>query len=231
MDGIWQWAWDRYATKYSWALCAVLFVMSLPVYLLLPAFLVVTFEGSSHYVEAAALTIVALPVMVYVTILPGVGAIRVVERYAAGRAVDRETALAATYTWSRGLVARTVWGNGVWAALLFVAIGAIAGAPGSRMVQYAILGAVFGAIHQLIAIRGMVEATMRPVRLALAGGTGIGDALPRARPSFAAWSSVSMIAVAFAYTVAGAMLAAVFDWFREVPVFALVIGLGLTLVL
>jgi class 3 adenylate cyclase len=231
MDRIWQWAWDRYATRFSWALCAILFLVSLPVYLLLPAFLVVTFEGSSHYVEAAALTIVAVPVMVYVTILPGVGAIRVVERWAAGREVDRATALAATYTWSRGLVARTVGGNGVWAALLFPVIAAIAGAPGSRLVQYAILGAIFGAIHQLIAIHGMVEATMRPARLALAGDTGIGDALPRARPSFAAWSNVSMIAVAFAYAVAGAMLAGVFDRFREVPVFAVVIGLGLTLVL
>jgi adenylate cyclase len=40
---------------------------------------------------------------------------------------------------------------------------------------------------------------LRPARVALAGNTGIGEALPRARPTFAAWSNVSMLAVAFAF--------------------------------
>ena len=52
---------------------------------------------------------------------------------------------------------------------------------------------------------------MRPVRVAIAGDTGIGDALPRSRPTFATWSSVSMLGVAFVFAVVGAMLAAVFD--------------------
>ena len=119
--------------------------------------------------------------------------------------------------------------NAVWAALLFVVVGAIAGASGSRLVQYGILGAAFGTAVQLIAVHSFVEAALRPARVALAGDTGIGDSLPRSRPTFAAWSKVSMLAAAFAFAVAGAMLAAVFDRASEVPVLAVVIGCALTL--
>ncbi len=59
---------------------------------------------------------------------------------------------------------------------------------------------------------------MRPARAAIAGDTGIGDSLPRSRPTFAAWSNVSMLAVAFVFAIAGAMLAAVFDRARHGPV-------------
>ena len=55
------------------------------------------------------------------------------------------SALDATYTYARGAVARGVAVTAVWVALLFVVVGAIAGASGSRLVQYAILGAVVGA--------------------------------------------------------------------------------------
>ena len=58
---------------------------------------------------------------------------------------------------------------------------------------------------------------MRPARVAIAGDTGIGESLPRSRPSFAAWSNMSILAVAFVYAVAGAMLAAVFDRATEMP--------------
>ena len=70
---------------------------------------------------------------------------------------------------------------------------------------------------------------MRPARVAIAGDTGIGDSLPRSRPSFAAWSNMSVIAVAFSFAVAGAMLAAVFYRAASVPVLAVVIGCALTL--
>ena len=60
-------------------------------------------------------------------------------------------------------------------------------------------------------MHSFVEAALRPARVAIAGDTGIGDSLPRSRPTFAAWSNVSVLAVAFMFAVAGAMLAAVFD--------------------
>ena len=54
--------------------------------------------------------------------------------------------------------------NAVWAALLLVVVGAIAGASGSRLVQYGILGAVTGAAIQLIGVHTFAEAALRPAR-------------------------------------------------------------------
>ena len=62
MDRIWQWAWDRYGARYSWAICAISFPMVLPVYLA-SSLIVVAFEESDHYVEAAAVTVVAVLVL------------------------------------------------------------------------------------------------------------------------------------------------------------------------
>ena len=69
MDRIWQWVWDRYGTRYSWAICAVMFALFLPPFVML-SFIVVAFEKSDRYVEAAAVTVVALPVLVYVYFFP-----------------------------------------------------------------------------------------------------------------------------------------------------------------
>ncbi len=229
MDRIWQWAWDRYATRYSWATCAIVFLASLPIYLL-PTVLVIAFEGSSHYVEAVVLTVVTLPLVVCVAALPGVGASRVVEQWAAGGEVDRASALAATYTWTRGALARVVAASALWAATVFAVAGAIAGAPGSRLVQYSILGVAFVTMVPLIGVHSIVEASMRPARVAIAGDTGIGESLPRSHPSFAAWSNISILAVAFVYALAGAMLATVFGRATEMPVVVVLIGCGLTLV-
>ena len=72
---------------------------------------------------------------------------------------------------------------------------------------------------------------MRPVRIAIAGDTGIGDSLPRSRPTYAAWSNAAILATAFTFAFAGAMLAAVLDRASEVPVLSVVIGCALTLFL
>jgi adenylate cyclase len=228
MDRIWQWAWDRHRARYWWAVCAISFPVYLPIYLVL-SFLVVAFEKSGHYVEAAAVSVIVVLALIFVAALPGRRLFRLPEQWAAGHEVDRATALVNTYAYGRGVVPRAVGGNAVCAALLSVVVGAIAGATAWRLVQYGILGAVIGTAVQLIAGHSFVEAALRPVRVALAGDTGIGDALPRSRPTFAAWSNVSMLAVAFAYAAGGAMLAAVFDRASEVPVFAVVIGCAGTL--
>lgn len=210
----------------------MLSAMSLPPALLIYlvwSFLIVAIEESSHYVEATAVTVVAVPVLAYVNGLPGLGSSRLMEQWAAGQEVDRATALDATYAWARGAVVRTVASHAVWAGLLSVVVGANAGATGSRVVQYGILGAVAGAVMGLTSAHSLAEAAVRPVRAALAGDTGMGDALPRSRPSFAAWSNVFMLGVAFVFAVVGAMLAAVFDRAREEPVLFAVIGGALTL--
>ncbi len=229
MDRIWQWAWDRYGPRYSWALSAISFPI-LPSIYLIPSFGVVALEKSGHYVEAAAVTVVAVLVCGYVMALPGRRLFRLVEQWAAGHEVERASALEATYTWARGMVARAVVGNAVMGALVLVLVGAIAGADASRLVQYGMLGTAFGAAIPLPGVHSLMEAALRPARVAIAGDTGIGDSLPRSRPTFAAWTNVSMLAVAFTYAVAGAMLAAVFDRAREEPVLFAVIGCALTLV-
>jgi class 3 adenylate cyclase len=207
---------------------AVNVVPLLPIYLV-PSFVVVAAEDSGHYVEAAAVTAITVLLLAYVVPLPGLSGIRTVEQWAAGREGDRAKALNASYTWGRALVARALWVTASCTALLLIVVGAIAGATGWRLVQYAILGAAFGTAVALIAAHSFAEPMLRPARAAIAGDTGIGDSLPRSRPTFAAWSNVLLLATAFDFAVAGAMLAAVFDGAASVPVLAVVIGCGLTL--
>ena len=209
-------------------MCAVGFPLHLLVWLVVSC-AVVAFEKSDYYVEVAAVTVVAVVVMVCALLLSGGGQIRLVEQWAAGHDIDRESALAATYTWARRVVTRWVVVIAVWAVLLLVAVGAIAGATGSRLVQYAILGASLGTAVVLTGVHSFVEVALRPARLAIAGDTGIGDSLPRSRPTFAAWSNVSMIAVAFLFAVLGAMLAVVFDRASADPVLCAVIACALTI--
>lgn len=227
MDRIWQWTWDRYGPRYSWALCAVIALVGLPVYGLW-SFLITAVEQSDDYRGAAAVTIVALPVLAYVVIRPGSGAGRLIEQWAAGREVDRARALAATYAWARAAVVQGVVLNAVGAGLVSVMVAAIAGATGWRLVQYGILGTVIGVAMMLPGVHSLAEAAVRPPRVAIAGATGIGDSLPRSRPTFAAWSSTSMLAVVFVFAVDGAMLTAVFDRAREKPLLFVAIGCVLT---
>jgi class 3 adenylate cyclase len=229
MDRFWQWAWDRYGARYSWAICAVFFASILSVSLVLSC-VVVAFEKSSHYVEAAAVTAVAVAVLAYVVILPGSRRFHLAQRWAAGGEVDRAAALEDTYTWTRAAAVR---GLAVWPvinALFFVVVGAIAGASEPRLVQYGILGAAAGIATNLVGAHTFVEGALRPARAALAGDTGIGDSLPRTRPTFAAWLNLSMLASAFAYSVVGAMLGVVaLDRAGKVPILFVVIGAALTL--
>jgi class 3 adenylate cyclase len=107
----------------------------------------------------------------------------------------------------------------------------IAGASGSRLIQYALLGAIAGTAGQLITVHSYVEATLRPARAAIASDTAIGDSLPRSRPAFATWTNVAMLAVGFAFAVAGAIVGAVLDVAKHGPAVAMVIGGALVLVI
>ena len=228
MDRIWQWTWDRYKTRYLWALCVAAIPVMLAVYLPL-SFLVIAFEESGRYLEAAAITAAAIPVLGCITVLPSRRSIRPFQRWAAGDEVDRLTALEGTYHYLRAAGFRAVWAACVWAAVLAAAVGAISGATGWRVVQYGILGAVYGTGVQLIAFHSMMESAWRPAKLALSGDTGIGDSLPRSRPTFAGRSNLSMVAVAFVSAVMGASLGAVVDRARDAPVLTVVIGFALAL--
>ena len=228
MERIWQGAWDRCAARYSWAVFAISYLAVFPVWLG-SALLVVAFEGSHRYVEAAAVAVAVVMVVVYVAVLPGVGPSRLVQQWASEREVDRERASEATYAWARGAVIRIVGAAGVWIAVLLVVVGTIAGATGLRLAQYGIIGAVLGAVASMVTMHSFVEAAIRPARVAIAGDTGIGDSLPRSRPTFAAWSNVSMLAAAFSFAVLAAMLAAVLYRASEAPVLTVAIGGALAL--
>jgi class 3 adenylate cyclase len=228
MDRIWQWAWDRYGARYSWAIYAITFPVMLQIYLV-TSFVVVAFEGSGHYLEAAAVTVFAVLVLGYVMVLPGLGRIRLTEQWAVGHEVDRVRALEDTYTYARTAIARVVVANAGSLAVVLVLVGEIAGASASRLVQYGIVGATFGAAILLPGVHSFVEGALRPARIAIVGDTGIGDSLPRSRPTFAAWSNVSMLTTAFLFAVWGALLAAAIDRASEVPVLSVLIGCALTL--
>jgi class 3 adenylate cyclase len=77
-------------------------------------------------------------------------------------------------------------------------------------------------------VHSLLEAAARPARVAIADDTGIGDSLPRSRPTFAAWSSVTVLGTAFVFTVDGALLAAAFDRASAEPVLFLAIGCAMT---
>src|ERR1700722_18452024 len=110
MDRIWQWAWDRYGARYTWAVCAITFLVGVPIWLL-SSFTVIAFEKSGHYVQAAAVTLVAVLVLQCVAVLPGYRLFRLAEQWAAGHEVDRATALEATYTYARRAFPRMLWGT------------------------------------------------------------------------------------------------------------------------
>jgi hypothetical protein len=169
----------------------------LPIYLFV-SLVVIAFEKSDDYVEAAAVTVVGMAAAGAYAFLPaGHRGLRLAEQWAAGNEVDRATALEDTYTYARGAAIRGVAASGVLSGALLVLVGAIAGATGSRLVQYGIMGAPAGCFFALTSVRSFVEGSMRPARVAIAGDSGIGDSRPRSRPTFAAWSNVAMLAVTF----------------------------------
>jgi adenylate cyclase len=143
----------------------ILFAALLQIYLLV-SFVVVALEDSDRYVEAAVVTVVAVLVSAYVTVFPGLGRIRLLEQWAAGReVVDREKTLDSTYTYAREAIVRALGSTAVCLAVLFVMVGVIAGATGSRLVQYGIVGAVFGAAVLVPGVHSFVEGALRPARV------------------------------------------------------------------
>jgi class 3 adenylate cyclase len=227
MDRVFQWLWDRYSTRYSLALCALMYPIALLTYLVW-AVTIVAFEGSSRYGEAVLFTVVAVAVRTYMLILPGLKGIRAVEQWAAGSGVDPRDALAATYVYSRRTFTRAMASDALWTVAFMVAVGAITGTTGWRLVQYAVMGVAVGVGTILIAMHGFMEGVFRPARAAIVGETGIGDSLPRSRPTFANWTNLSMTASIFLTYLSAAMLAAVLDVARHGPLLAVAMACALT---
>ncbi len=216
MDRIWQWAWNRHGPRFTWTVWAISCTFSLPIYLFVTV-PIVAFEDSARYLEVIGVTACAVPMLLFMIAIPSRRSLRPMEQWAAGHDIDRTAALEGTYTYAREAVPRSVWITGIWLGVLSVLVGAIAGATGARLVQYALLGALLGTGIQLIAIHNIIESVLRPARVALSADAGIGDSLPRSRPTFATRSNISVVAVAFSFSVIGAFFGAVVDEAHTAP--------------
>jgi class 3 adenylate cyclase len=223
MDRVFQWVWDRYGAHYSWALFVLIITVSLPVFLVY-SLTIVGFERSTRAGEVALFTVVAVVVRSYVIVLPGRRGIRPVEQWAAGDRANPRQVLDATYSYARRGLSRTFASDLVWTAFFTAAAGAIAGATGRRIIDYAVMGAAVAIANVLISVHSYAEGAFRPPRAAISRETGIGDSLPRSRPSFATWTSLGSIAIGFVFAASGAMLAVVFDVASRGPLVAVAIG-------
>jgi class 3 adenylate cyclase len=228
MDRFFEWAWNRHGARYSWVISAWAVAVVLPIYLFL-AFAILAVEHSSRYWDAAGTAAVAALAVAYVVPLPGHGVWRLIEPWAAGGELDRANALEATYKWCRQIIVRSVVIMGASGAVVSVSASVVSGATGLRVAQYAVLGGVVGAGSHLIGVHTLAEAPMRPVRIALAAATSIGDSLPRSRPTFATWSNLAMLATVLVFAVIGAMLSGVFHSASQQPIAWVLIGCALTL--
>lgn len=228
MDRIWQWAWDRYGPRYSWAIMVLSFAAMLPPYLFW-SLMVVAVGGPHRFLEAAAITVAAVATMAYLMVLPGQGRNHLVEQWAAGRGVDRAAALNDTYVWGRQMSVRTPISGAVGVALLLIVVGALSGANSSRLLQFGVMGAAVGIAVQLMGMHNVPEGALRPARKAVAGDTRVGDELPRSRPSFATWSNLSVLATTFVFTSGGALLASTLYVGSATPLLSIAIGAAGTL--
>src|ERR1700712_3295374 len=192
MDRIWQRAWDRWGARYLWVIWAFAFASMFVTYLLWSV-VIVAFERSSHYAEAAVIVGPAVVLQAFVIALPGSRLLSPVARWGAGREVDLRRALEDTYAWSRAAGVRSLWFVPLWSAFFFAVVSVVAGAHGARVVQYGILGVAVGIVTTLIGFHTSVQGILRPPRAALAGDSGIGDDLPRSPPTFAWWLNVSIL--------------------------------------
>jgi class 3 adenylate cyclase len=228
MDRVWQWAWNRHGTRYSWVVFAISFTVNLPVTALL-AFVIAGFADSGRFYSTAAVAVVTTSVAMYVAARPGSEVWSLLEGWAAGDLVDRRDALQATYTLARTSVVRAFTVTTMAGAMMCVVVGVLAGESRWSLVQFAAIGVVYSLAVQMIAIHSFVEASLRPVRIAIASDSGFGDSLPRSRPSFAMWSNLSILAVAGVFCLGGTAMGASIDAVSDTPIVAVAIAAGFTL--
>ena len=89
---------------------------------------------SLRYLAAAVLTVAAIVVAEAQSAVTIRREMRLIEQWAAGQNVDRATTLEGAYLCSRLVSSQLVWRDAICLAVLAVAVGAIAGASGWRLV-------------------------------------------------------------------------------------------------
>lgn len=228
MDRVWQWAWDRYPGRYSWAMFAIAAALNFGVYLFF-AMLIVALERSDRYLAAAGLTAATVVLATYAAARPGLNPGALVDRWAGGQPVDPAQVLEATYVWSRQARVIATLAQTIIAAGQFAAIAAITGATGQRLAQYAALGAFIALALNGIGAHSIPESAIRPARVAITANTRLGEDLPSSHPTFAAWANGIVVAAACAFAAGGAMVAVLAGPVRENPILVAAIAIGLAL--
>lgn len=231
MDRVWQWVWDRHGRHFVvWAL--LISTGSIFPVALTYALAVVAIERPDDWFRAIVSTVGLTALCTALSLLCIIPLtwrnLRPAELWAAGRGPDPLTVLEGTYAYARGLVPTMVVTAAPLFALLSAATAGLDGMSASRVVQFGVVGAAFGWVFHLAGTRGYVEAAMRPIRLSLTAGSGIGDHLPRHRPSLVAWSATAVLATSFIFSLlAGLLVGAAADADLP-PLVYLVIATALT---
>ena len=229
MDRVWQRVWDRFGARYSWAVAGVTAVSLVPIFVT-SAWFVVGFEEADDHLLAGALAALGALVALYGAVLPGWSRWRLIERCGAGEPVDRVEALAATYAYARGVVARALTVVPIMGAVLGVVTASICGAGVGATVQWGVVGGLTMVAVQLIPVHSYVESLLRPARRAIIGTSGIGDSMPRARPTFATWASIATLATVWIFTLLGSFGGVLVHQADAHPTVALLIATAATLV-
>lgn len=228
MDRIFEWVWDKHGPTYSWAMCALIYPTGYLTYLAFTQF-IVAFEGADIYLEAALVLAVFMAARVVVLAHPFSKDMQLVQGWAKGLHTDRAAALEASFAHARKAIPRAIVTDVGWMSLVAVTVGLLAGASGWRLVQYGVMGAGYGAAVGLMGVHSFVEGAWRPVRASIAGDTALGDSLPRSHPTFAAWSNIAIISVAFAFAFGGALVASVFDRLYGEPILCVLIAVSVVM--
>lgn len=229
MNLLWEWCWRRFRRRYSWALFGALSFVALPI-LVAIAFVTVRLEGSGQYGNALALALLGSLAIVAVVVLPGVSSVwGDVEGWDPASPASKHRALEGTYAFTRGLRLRSVSAWLVIPGLVATGAGLVSGARVGRALEYGIIGIGIGGGSILIAIHSLFEAAVRPVRREIGGNVGSGDHLPLARPTFATWSNITLLATVWSFALSGAVFGEVAGAITERPATATLIATGLLL--
>ena len=201
-----------------WAFWAISCVVPFPIYLYLASG-VVAFEHSDRYLAAVGATLCDDAVS-----RVRIGAARrrpIADWWSGGlpgENIDAATAFGEATT--AGAAARSSGSRGLWVCAgrcwRSSPVNLQARADhGLSSTHYWVLPS--GRAATLLECTASREIAMRPVRVTLVEGTAIGDSLPRSRPRFAAWSNLAILAVAFAFSIATAMVTATFEQLGRSP--------------
>lgn len=210
MDAFWHWSLRRFGPRFPWVLFVVLY-LTLLANIAVGVFLILWFEGSDRYLISLALAALTAFVPPAISVLPGSAAVWGSIRRWITTADDESVgnALPSTYEFTRGVVRRTVIAWPIVYAATGGVVSLIAGAVPGRVVQWVVMAAALGASQALTGMHFWIEASVRPLRRAIAGDSNAGDHLPRSRPKFGTWLGIAFLALLGTFTMSGALLGSV----------------------